>query len=274
GVALAQQISVPAVAARNFRQAHEAQLLRYFQDLLAIPNVASDTPNIQRNADKLVSMLQQRKVSARLLSVPGAPPVVYGEIKTPGAKHTIVFYAHYDGQPVTPAEWENGAPFTPQQKTINGEQFIVGRSASDDKGSIFAQLTALDALQAANIPIKSNIRFVWEGEEEAGSPHLGQILEANKQLVTGDVFLICDGPVDQSRQQTVVFGARGDTHVEVTVYGPKRELHSGHYGNWAPNPAMMLAQLLASMKDDDGRIVIPGFYDGVEPLGPTERAAL
>ncbi|HET9698901.1 MAG TPA: M20/M25/M40 family metallo-hydrolase, partial [Terriglobales bacterium] len=272
--AFGAEMSAPAIAARNYRQAHEAQLLRDFQDLLAIPNIASDTPNIQRNADALVSMLQKRKVNAQLLKVEGAPPVVYGEIKTPGAKHTIVFYAHYDGQPVTPSEWENNAPFTPQQKTIDGEPFIVGRSASDDKGSIFAQLTALDALQAANIPIKSNIRFVWEGEEEAGSPHLGQILEANKQLVTGDVFLICDGPVDQSRQQTVVFGARGDTHLEVTVYGPKRELHSGHYGNWAPNPAMMLAQLLASMKDDKGHVLIPHFYDGIAPLTPLEKQAI
>jgi acetylornithine deacetylase/succinyl-diaminopimelate desuccinylase-like protein len=272
--AFGAEMSAPAMAARGYRQAHEAQLLREFQELLAIPNVAIDTPNIKRNADTLVAMLQQRKVNARLLTVEGAPPVVYGEIKTPGAEHTIVFYAHYDGQPVTASEWEYGAPFTPQQKNINGEQFIVGRSASDDKGSIFAQLTALDALRAANIPIKSNIRFVWEGEEEAGSPHLGQILEANKQLVTGDVFLICDGPVDQSRRQTVVFGARGDTHVEVTVYGPKRELHSGHYGNWAPNPAMMLAQLLASMKDDRGRVLIPHFYDGIAPLTDLEKQAI
>lgn len=263
-----------ADAARQWRTAHESDILKEFTSLLAIPNVASDTPNSQRNADTLVGMLKRRNVDARLLSIPDAPPVVYGEIKTPGAKRTIVFYAHYDGQPVTPSEWEGGAPFNPVMRTVDGEPRLYARSSSDDKAAIIAQLSALDALHVAKIPLHSNIRFVWEGEEEAGSPHLGKILEANRDAVTGDVWLICDGPVDQSRRQTVVFGARGDTHLEVTIYGPHRELHSGHYGNWAPNPAMMLAQLLAGMKDDQGRVLIPHFYDGVAPLSPIERQAI
>ena len=115
---------------------------------------------------------------------------------------------------------------------------------------------------------------MWEGEEEAGSPHLEQILDANRDLVHGDVWLECDGPVDQSGKQTVVFGARGDAHLEVTVYGPHHGLHSGHYGNWAPNPAMMLAQLLAGMKDEDGHVLVPHFYDGIAPLTKTEKEAL
>ena len=105
---------------------------------------------------------------------PGANPVVYGEIKTPGAKHTIVFYAHYDGQPVNPEDWEGKAPFTPVTRMVNGEPRIYARSASDDKAAIIAQLTALDALQAAHIPFKANLRFVWEGEEEAGSTNLAR----------------------------------------------------------------------------------------------------
>ena len=264
----------PSEAAHSWRTAHESEILKEFTSLLSIPNVASDTANIQRNADTLVAMLKRRQVDARLLSIPDAPPVVYGEIKTPGAKRTIVFYAHYDGQPVTPSEWEGGAPFTPVFRTVDGEQRLYSRSASDDKAAIIAQLTALDALQSAKVPLRANIRFVWEGEEEAGSPHLEKILAANRELIKGDVWLICDGPVDQSRKQTVVFGARGDTHVEITVYGPHRELHSGHYGNWAPNPAMMLAQLLAGMKDDQGRVLIPHFYDGVAPLSTIEQQAI
>jgi acetylornithine deacetylase/succinyl-diaminopimelate desuccinylase-like protein len=122
--------------------------------------------------------------------------------------------------------------------------------------------------------LNANIRFVWEGEEEAGSPHLEQILDANRELIRGNVWLICDGPVDQRGKQTVVFGARGDAHLEVTVYGPHHGLHSGHYGNWAPNPAMMLAQLLAGMKDDQGRVLVPHFYDGVAPLSAAEKDAL
>src|ERR1039458_4404564 len=224
--------------------------------------------------DLLLDMLRKRGVDVRLLSVPGAPPVVFGQIKTPGAQHTIVFYAHYDGQPVTSSEWQESLPFSPSVRGTEPDQRIYARSAGDDKAAIFAQLTALDALKSSGIPLQANIRFVWEGEEEAGSPHLEQILEANRSLVHGDVWLVCDGPVDQSGRQTVVFGARGDAHLEITVYGPHHGLHSGHYGNWAPNPAMMLAQLLAGMKDEEGRVLVPHFYDGIAPLTPTEKDAL
>jgi len=264
----------PAEAARQYTRAHKPELTQQFGDFLSVPNVAADPDGIKRNADLLVEMLKKRGAEARLLSVRGAPPVVYGQITTPAAQHTIAFYAHYDGQPVTASEWDGGAPFTPVVRQVNGEPRIYARSAGDDKGSIFAQLIALDVLRAAKIPLHANIRFVWEGEEEAGSPHLEQILEANKELVHGDVLLVCDGPVDQSGKQTVVFGARGDAHLEVTVYGPHHGLHSGHYGNWAPNPAMMLARLLAGMKDEDGHITIPHFYDGIVPLTQMERDAL
>ncbi|MFY9746443.1 MAG: M20/M25/M40 family metallo-hydrolase [Acidobacteriaceae bacterium] len=269
--ALAQ---TPAQAANQYTTAHRSPLTQSFSSFLSIPNVAADPDGLRRNAGLLIRELQRRNVDARLLEIPDAPPVVYGRIDTPGAKHTIVFYAHYDGQPVTPSEWDIPTPFTPTLRTIDGEQRIYARSAGDDKAAIFAQLTALTALRAANIPLHANIRFVWEGEEEAGSPHLEQILTANSALVHGDVFLICDGPVDQSGAQTVVFGARGDTHLAITVYGPHHGLHSGHYGNWAPNPALMLAQLLAGMKDANGHVLIPHFYDGIAPLSPTEKAAL
>jgi len=264
----------PKQAADQWRAAHEQEILQEFTTLLSIPNLASDKPNIQRNADALVAMLQRRHVDAKLLTAPGANPVVYGEIKTPGAKHTIVFYAHYDGQPVTPEEWEAKTPFTPVTKMVNGEPRIYARSASDDKAAILAQLTALDALEVAHIPIKANLRFVWEGEEEAGSTNLGAVLAKYRNQLRGDVWLICDGPVDQSGRQSVVFGARGVTHLAITLYGPNRELHSGHYGNWAPNPAMMLAQLLGSMEDANGHVLVPHFYDGITPLTPLEQQAI
>jgi acetylornithine deacetylase/succinyl-diaminopimelate desuccinylase-like protein len=264
----------PPEAAHAFTAAHRAELVQRFSELLSIPNVAADPANLQRNADLLLAELRKRGIDSRLLSFPDAPPVVFGQIGVPGAQHTIVFYAHYDGQPVTPSEWDGGSPFAPIVREINGEPRIYARSAGDDKAAIFAQLAALDALKAAGIALRANLRFVWEGEEEAGSPHLEQILNANRELVHGDVWLVCDGPIDQSGQQTVVFGARGDAHLEITVYGPQHGLHSGHYGNWAPNPAMMLAQLLAGMKDQDGRVLVPHFYDGIEPLSAIEKEAL
>ena len=167
----------PKQAAQQWRAAHEQQILQEFTALLSIPNVASDKANIQRNAEVLMAALEKRHVAAKLLTAAGSNPVVYGEIKTPGAKRTIVFYAHYDGQAVNPAEWESEAPFTPTTKMVNGEPRIYARAASDDKAAILAQLTALDALQAAKIPFKANLRFVWEGEEEAGSTNLDAVLE-------------------------------------------------------------------------------------------------
>jgi acetylornithine deacetylase/succinyl-diaminopimelate desuccinylase-like protein len=276
-IALAAQ-ATPPQAAHDYTAPRQAELTQQFADFLSVPDVAADPASLHRNAEYLIAQLQQRGVQAKLLTAPGlpatVPPVVFGEIKTPGATRTIVFYAHYDGQPVTPSEWDTGKPFTPVVKQVDGEPRIYARAAGDDKAAIFAQLTALSALQAAHIPLQSNIRFVWEGEEEAGSPHLEQILTANRDLTHGDIWLVCDGPVDQTRRQTIFFGTRGDTHLQITVYGPSHSLHSGHYGNWAPNPAMMLVQLLAGMKDADGHVLVPHFYDGIAPLGPMEKQAL
>ena len=279
-----------AEAARNWRDAHERAILTEFMDLLAIPNLARDPANIRRNAQAIEALLEKRGVKTRLLEVDGVPPVVYGEIDTPGATRTIVFYAHYDGQPLDPKEWasppwqpviRDGAMnrdakivSLPASGAINPEWRIYARSASDDKAPILAMAAALDALNAARIRLHSKIRFVFEGEEEAGSPHLASVLRQYKDLLGGDVWLICDGPVHQSRRQQIVFGARGITTLDITLYGPNHELHSGHYGNWAPNPAMMLARLLASMKDDDGRVLIDHFYDGIAPLSDIEKRAI
>ena len=283
--------SSPAAAARAHRRAHEREIIDEFIDLLSLPNVASDTPNIRRNAALIARMLERRGVKTRLLEVPTAPPVVYGELNTPGATRTITFYAHYDGQPVEPAKWVGGDPFKPMLRSAAleaggkdiplpspGQRFdpewrLYGRSTSDDKAPVIALVTALDALRASGLGVTSNVKFFFEGEEEAGSTHLEKIVATHAGLLPSDLWIICDGPVHQNRQQQIYFGARGITSLELTVYGPRRELHSGHYGNWAPNPAMMLARLLATMKDDDWRVLVEGFYEGIEPLSETEKRA-
>ena len=288
---LAAQTNPAASAARKWRQDHERAILTEFTNLLAIPNIATDRPNIRRNAEFIRTLLEKRGVAAQLIEYPDANPVVFGEIRTPGATRTIVLYAHYDGQPLDPKEWLT-PPFEPvlrdrsiekDGRTIplataplpfDPESRIYARSASDDKAPILAIATALDAIRAAGFKLHSNIRFVFEGEEEAGSINLEKILAAHKDLFSADVWLICDGPVAQTRQQLIAFGARGIVQVDITVYGPRRELHSGHYGNWAPNPAMMLARLLTSMKDDSGRVLVGHFYDGIAPLGDTEQRAI
>jgi acetylornithine deacetylase/succinyl-diaminopimelate desuccinylase-like protein len=151
---------------------------------------------------------------------------------------------------------------------------LYARSASDDKAPIAAILAALDALQAARLPLSVNVKLLFEGEEEAGSPHLPRVLERNRELLRADGWLLCDGPVHQTRRMQVYFGARGVTDLEITTYGPLRPLHSGHYGNWAPNPAVALAHLLAALRDTEGRILIAGFYDDVRPVTESERRAL
>ena len=280
-----------ARAAREWRIAHERAIVDEFIALLAIPNVSRDRMNIERNAETIARMLEQRGVASRLVSAPGANPVVFGEIRTPGASRTIVFYAHYDGQPLDPKEWATppfepvlrDKPFQDGGKLVAlpaaGQRFdpewrLYARGSGDDKAPIAAMLTALDAIRAAGIQTRSNIKFAFEGEEEGGSPNLERILDANRELFSGDLWLMCDGPVYQTGQQQIVFGARGDTGLDVTLYGPRYELHSGHYGNWAPNPAMMLAQLLASMKDAQGRVTVDRFYDGITPLTALEKRAI
>jgi len=276
---------------RRYRNAHDVEILRELADLLAIPNLATDSVNIRANARHLVGMLERRGIRARLLESPGSPPAVYGELDTPGATRTVVFYAHYDGQPVTAEDWttppwqpvlrdralaDGGReiPFPTVAGTVGGEARIYARSASDDKSPIVAMLRAIDALRAARVPLSVNLKLFLEGEEEAGSPHLREMLSRHADLLRADVWLFGDGPVHQSRRQQVVFGVRGVAGAELTVYGPRRALHSGHYGNWAPNPAAMLATLIASMRAPDGRITIAGFYDDVLPIGPAEREAL
>ena len=279
---------------REYRKANETRLLNEFVQLLSIPNVASDTPNIRKNADYLVAEMQKRGLKARLLEAANnnVPPIDYGEWMTPGATRTIIFYAHYDGQPTDPADWTGSKPWEPvlraaslekggktipfpkADEKIDPEWRLYGRSTSDDKAGVFAILTAFDALIAKGIKPTVNIKFFFEGEEEAGSSNLKEILSKNKELLKADAFIVCDGPVHQSGRKQVVFGVRGDVNVDLTVYGAKRPLHSGHYGNWSPNPAMTLARLLASMKDAAGNITVKGWADDVVPFGPIELQAI
>jgi acetylornithine deacetylase/succinyl-diaminopimelate desuccinylase-like protein len=301
GAAFAQQseartaISPARVAeeVRNYRLNNEDRIMRELTEFLAIPNVASDTENIQKNAAHLVEMLEARGIETHLLPISGRGPVVFGKLNAPDAKRTVIFYAHYDGQPVDPAAWTDGKPFEPVLRSnsieAGGKRIpfpnkhpgayddnwrIYARSSSDDKSPIVALLAAIDALRAQRIPLGVNLKVIFEGEEEAGSTNLQHTLELHKNLLGGDLLFTADGPVHQSGRPLVFFGNRGDIGLDITVYGPVRALHSGHYGNWAPNPAMELSRLLASMKDENGRVLVDGFYDDAAPLSTIERKAL
>jgi acetylornithine deacetylase/succinyl-diaminopimelate desuccinylase-like protein len=277
---------------QQYRLAHEAAIVGDLEALTRLKSVAADPAGIVATAHALEAALKQRGFEVSELSTgSGSPPAVFGSLKAPNAKRTVVFYAHYDGQPVTPSQW-NSDPFQPVMREhamtdsardidwrkatppFDPEWRLFGRAVSDDKASIAAFLAAFDALKATHTPPSVNLKVLWEGEEEAGSAHLAKALHDNQQLLSADLFLIGDGPVHQTRRPMVYFGARGAMSVEATVYGPVRALHDGHYGNWVPNPAAMAATLIAQMRDDDGRITIPGFSDGVRAITPAEQSAL
>jgi acetylornithine deacetylase/succinyl-diaminopimelate desuccinylase-like protein len=281
---------------RDYRMNNEDRIIRELTEFLAIPNVASDTTNIQKNAARLQAMLEARGIETHLLPISGRGPVVFGKLNSPNARRTIIFYAHYDGQPVDASAWTDGKPFepvlrsgsiesggkrmalpaeSPEHHAIYSDDWrIYARSASDDKSPIVALLAALDALRANKIPLAVNLKLILEGEEEDGSQNLERVLLAHKNLLDADLLISGDGPVHDSGRPLIFFGNRGILGFQVTTYGAVRALHSGHYGNWAPNPDFSLARLLTSMKSADGKVLIDGFYDDVVPLNATEKDAL
>ena len=270
-------LAAPAFAdPADWVDAHRDEIVAEYLPLLAIPNDAANRQDIRRNADHIVAMMARRGLSPRLLESqdPSVPPLIFGEWPVAGAERTYIFYAHYDGQPVTPEDWSVTPPFTPLIVGEGDDARIYARSASDDKAGVMAILAAVDALRAKGRTPSFNLKIVFEGEEEAGSPNLANLLRRHRESLRSDGWIIIDGPAHQSGPPQLALGVRGDINMDVTVHGPLRPLHSGHYGNWAPNPAMMLAELLASMKDETGRVTIAGYYDDVVPLTADERAAI
>lgn len=264
-----------------------------YLELLRVENIPAEPANMRRNADFLKAAFEKRGFEVRLLENGAKRPLVFAQLAgaQPQAK-TLLFYAHFDGQPVIPSQWTQRNPFEPVVKKRNErgewqeverdllfaqpldpELRVFARSSSDDKGPIMMLLTAIDVLRADNAKPAVNIKVLLDSEEEISSPSLAETVRANLPLFAADGVVVLDGPLHASGQPTLVFGNRGITQVTLTVFGPKSPLHSGHYGNYAPNPAQRLATLLASMKDDKGRVLIPGYYDGVQ-LTDADRALL
>jgi acetylornithine deacetylase/succinyl-diaminopimelate desuccinylase-like protein len=276
---------------RHYRVQHEVEIVTELAELVALPNIAADLDAMEINAEHLEGLLEERRFSVSLLRAEGGPPVVYAERSIEGAGRTVVFYAHYDGQPVVSELWHSDpwevlirtdrieaggedVPLAELEPPLNPDWRLYGRSASDDKVSIVALLAAVDALDATGIAPTVNIKLVFDGEEERGSPHMAEILAANRNLLAADLWIFCDGPMHQTRLPQVVYGVRGVTSVHITAYGPAVALHSGHYGNWAPDPGMQLARLITSMRDAEGNLLIDGIDELIRPFGETARAAI
>jgi acetylornithine deacetylase/succinyl-diaminopimelate desuccinylase-like protein len=255
---------------------------REFVELLAIPNDQQVPEDIQKNAAWLEAAFARRGFGARQFANEGRP-MVFAEY--PGAKparKTVLFYLHLDGQPVTPSEWKQESPWkaTLKRRTSQGvwetlppellfgkdidpEWRIFARSSSDDKGPILMFLAAVDAIRAQGLATGVNVKVILDSQEEKYSPSMPRVVAENREALRADAVVIIDGPKHETNQSTLMFGNRGLLAATLRVFGSRNELHSGHYGNYAPNPAQRLATLLASMKDDGGRVTIPGFYDGV-----------
>ncbi len=237
-------------------------------DLLRIPSVSADPAHagdMSRAAEFLQTKLGALGFTARI-EVTAGHPVVYAEhLKAPGAP-TVLIYGHYDVQPEAPLEkWET-PPFEP---TVRGGR-VYARGATDDKGQAYAHIRGVELLLTQGaLPL--NVKFLLEGEEEVGSANLEPYIRQHQEALKADAIIISDGSRFAPDVPTVTYGLRGLSYVEVHVTGANRDLHSGSYGGAAPNPINMLATIISRLKDDQGRVTIPGFYDGVEELTETER---
>ena len=251
-----------------------------FKAILSIPNDTHFPVDIEKNILWCESAFQQRAFTTTRLKTEGVP-LLLAERKVTNPQKTVLVYLQIDGQPTDSTKWFQETAFTPtlKQRDNNGkwqpidwnnihnaydpELRIFARSTSDAKGPVVMFLAAMDAIKSLNIDPSYNLKIIMDFEEEMGSPNLPPAVAVHKEALASDILIIFDGPLHISNKPTLKFGARGISDLTLTVFGPRAPQHSGHYGNYAPNPAFRLSQLLATMKSDDGRVAIPGFYDGV-----------
>ncbi len=263
---------MPLSQALAYLKDNSDRFLAELEAFLRIPSVsttAEHKDDIARAANWVADNL--RAIGARKVAVypTAGHPVVYGELPaTRENAPTVLVYGHYDVQPAEPLElWEN-PPFEP---TVRGER-LYARGATDMKGQVMASLKAVEAAAHAGLPV--NVKFVIEGEEEIGSPDLAGFIAEHKDLLAADVCLNPDSGMLGADWPTITYALRGLAYFELRVYGPEHDLHSGIYGGVVHNPAQALAELIAGMHDENGRITLPGFYDRVRPLSDEERKAL
>ncbi len=281
---------VPTYAQQSWNDKIEAmmpEVLLKHRDFSSIPNVASNAADMQRNIDYVQPRFEERGFSVKLLESSTLPIFLAEKEVDPEAK-TILFYFHLDGQAVNPENWDQEHPFTPvlkaqgedgnwqqiswnrmNEETINPEWRIFGRAAADDKGPITMMLTALELLEAEGVSPAYNVKILLDLQEEAGSDAFLSTLNQYREDYAADYMIIMDGPAHNTNKPTLTFGCRGIATCSITVYGAKLPQHSGHYGNYSPNPVFMMSHLLASMKNEAGRVTIDGYYNDINLTAET-----
>lgn len=260
------------------------------KELLAIPNDANFPEDIEKNVDWCTQQLAAKGFTTKRLPTATVPLLLASYKIQEKEKPTLLFYFHIDGQPVDASFWFQESPYEATLKeeqegegwvaipwkhlkgaTLNPDWRIFARSSSDDKSPFTMFLAALTTLQESGQSLPYHLKIILDFEEEKGSPNLAKTVAENKADLAADMLVIFDGPKHPTNQPTIAFGARGITTMSIKVFGPTFPLHSGHYGNYAPNPALRLSQLLSSMKDDYGRVTIPGYYDNIELGAATKK---
>ena len=259
--------------ALEYVQQNGERFLEELKQLLTIPSISTlpeHLGGIRRAAEWLVAHMETIGLSNAQVMDTGGYPIVYGEWLGAESAPTVLVYGHYDVQPVDPEdEWES-PPFEPTER----DGFLYARGASDDKGQMFAQLKAIEALLATERKLPVNVKVMLEGEEESGSPSLASFLQSNKDLLAADSVSICDGSMLGPAQPAISVALRGLISAQVDVRGPSHDLHSGSYGGTVHNPAQAVAEIVAALHHPDGRVAVPGFYDRVRELDAAERADL
>ena len=256
----------------TYQEEHKERFLEELLELLRIPSISAKTEHkgeMHECAESVKQRLEEAGAAkVKIYETPGHP-LVYGEIMTNPDWPTVLVYGHYDVQPAEPLELWNSGPFDPVIK--DGK--IYARGSCDDKGQFYMHVKALETMVKTNT-LCTNIKFCIEGEEEVGSPNLGDFVKANKELLKADVILISDTAMLSLETPSLDVGVRGLSYIEVEVTGPNRDLHSGVYGGAVANPITILAQMIASLHDENNHITIPGFYDAVAVATAEERALM
>ena len=257
----------------DYLQETRDNMLEDYKQLLAFPSIGADPAHdadVQACADWIVAELRALGFDNCEAVATGGHPVVYGEWLRAGAdKPTVLVYAHYDVQPVDPLPLWDSEPFT---GTIRAGR-MYARGASDNKAGVWGNLKTLEALLRANGELPVNVKIMFEGEEESGSPSIEAFVAANKERLSADVLLNCDGDLQPDAPQ-LVYAGRGIVSAEVRVTGPSADIHSGLYGGIVQNPLHVAGQIIGSLHDDAGRVCLPGYYDALQEASPSEKARI
>ena len=250
------------------------RFLQQLIDLTSIPSVGTDPAHdadTQRAAEWLAEDMRRIGLNSVELVPTGGKPVVYGEWLGAGDDApTILIYAHYDVQPASIEDGWDSEPFTPTQR----HRKLYGRGVADDKSHAIVTLKAVESLLASDEGCPVNVKFVFEGEEESGSPNLPAFVQQNRERLSADAAIIADGGLEKPDEPMIIYAMRGIMALEVRVKGPRADIHSGVFGGIVHNPAQVIAEIVAKLHDDEGRVAVPGFYDDVENLPEEERTQL